>query len=140
MKIEIQFDGMTASKDLQERIQRRIAFVLGIHRDRIKSVRVHLARVNEPRDDKDKSCQVQASLVSGQKVRVEIMDSDLQVAIHRAVDRAGWTVARRLQRERLQANRQFVAQRNAHGLTESLWPPELTSYSARRYRQLRLIH
>ncbi len=135
MKIEIQFDGITASKDLQERIERRIAFVLGIHRDRINTLRIHLCRVNEPRDGKDRSCEVQAFLSGGQKVLVKIMDSDLHVAIHRAVDRAGGTVARRLQRERLQANRKFVAQRNSHGHAEPLWPPESTGYSAHRNRQ-----
>jgi ribosome-associated translation inhibitor RaiA len=134
MKIEIQFDGMTTSEDLQERIERRIAFVLGIHSDRINALRVHLTRVNEPRDGIDKSCQVQALLAGGQKVLVEIMDSDLHVAIHRAVDRAGGMVARRLQRERLQANRKFVTQRISYGHTEPVWPPESTSYSAHRNR------
>jgi len=140
MKIEIQFDGMSASKGLQEYIERRIAFVLGMHRDRIKALRVHLTRVNQSRDGKDKSCQVQALLASEQKVLVEIMDSDLHVAIHRAVDRAGWTVARRLQRERLQANRKFTVQRNSQGDIDPLRPPGSTSYSAHRNRQLRLLH
>lgn len=118
MKIEIQCDGMTLSKDLQELIERRIAFVLGTHSDSIKSVRVHLTWVNEPRDGKDKSCQVQGILASGKKVMVEIMDSDLHVAIHRAVDRAGWTVSRRLQRELRQASREFAGLRNLHGHPE----------------------
>lgn len=140
MKIEIQCEGMTASKDLQERIERRIAFVLGIQRDRIKAVRVLLTRVNEPRGGKDKSCQVQGILASGQKVLVEIMDSDLQVAVHRAVDRAGWTVARRLQREQRQVNRKFVAQKNSHGHPEPVRSPEPTRYSAHRSRNLGLLH
>lgn len=140
MKIEIQCEGMTASKDLQERIERRISFVLGIHRDGIKAVRVQLTRVNEPRDGKDKSCQVQAILACGKKVLVEIMDSDLHDAIHRAVDRAGWTVARRLQRDQRQANHKFVAQRNSHGHPEPVRPPEWTNYSAHRSRHLRLFH
>jgi ribosome-associated translation inhibitor RaiA len=121
MKTEIQFDDMTADKDLQERIERRIAFVLGLHRDRIKAVLVHLTSVNEPRDGKDNSCEVKAFLSGGQKVLVKIMDSDLHIAIHRAVDRAGWTIARRLQRERLQANRKFVTQRNSLSHPEPVW-------------------
>ncbi len=140
MKIEIQCDGMTATKDLQERIERRIAFVLGIHRDSIRAVRVNLAWVNEPRDGKDKRCQVQGILASGQKILVEIMDTDLQVAIHRAVDGAGWTVSRRLQREQRQANREFVAQRSSYGHSEPVRPPEPTNYSANRNRHVRLLY
>ena len=104
MKIEVILDGMADSKALQEHIKRRIEFGFGIHRNRIETVLVQLTRVSEPRDRKDKSCRVQAFLSSGDKVLVQIMDSDLHVAIHRAVDRASWTVARRLQRERRKAN------------------------------------
>ncbi len=104
MKIEIQNEGMTAAVELREYVRRRVHYALSSRKDQIDSVRVRLSEVGEARDGKTKSCRVQVCLSTQFKVTAEVMDSDFHVAIHRAVDRAGWTAARRLQREWLKTN------------------------------------
>ena len=105
MKVEFRDTRIAPGDDLQPLIERCIGFAFAGHRDQVDLLHIYIADVNEPRDGKDKRCRVKARLSTGQQVVTEIMDSDLDVAIHRALDRAGWTTARWLQRERLRASR-----------------------------------
>ncbi len=104
MKIEIRCNGLNANEELLAFVKRRVHYALSSRRDQIDSVRVRLADVGEARDGKNRSCRVQVALATGHRIAAEVMDSDLYIAIHRAVDRAGWTAARRLQREQLRAS------------------------------------
>lgn len=115
MKIEIQYEGMSASTELREFVRRRVHYALSSRNGQIDSVRVRLAEVGEARDGKNRSCRVQVCLWNQYKVSAEVMDSDLRVAIHRAVDRAGWTAARRLQREQLKSSSGLVIEQHLSG-------------------------
>ena len=108
MKIEIQAEGLIPDPALQAFVKRRLGYALATFGDQIESVQVRLVDVDEALRGRDKSCRVQVAFGRRFKAMVEAMDTDLKVAVHRAVDRAGWTVSRKLQRER----RQAVALRN----------------------------
>ncbi len=115
MKIEIQCDGITATRELREFVRRRVHYALSSRRDQVESVRVRLTEVGEVRDGKNTSCRVQVCLSNQHKVSAEVMDADLRIAIHRAVDRAGWTAARRLQRERLKTSSTLIIEHHLSG-------------------------
>ena len=103
MRIEIQRGGISVNQDLRDFVRRRVNDALGSCKDQIDSVRVRLAEVGEARDGKRESCRVQVCLSNQYKVSAEVMATDLRIAVQRAVDRAGWSAVRRLQRERFGA-------------------------------------
>jgi len=117
MKIEIQAEGMVPDKALMNFVKRRVAFALASFGDVIDSVQVRLVDANEMLMGKDRSCRVQVDFGGRFKALVEALDMDLHVAIHRAVDRAGWTVSRKMQRVR----REAAVMRE--GLVQALPPP-----------------
>lgn len=118
MKIEIQAEGLVPDPTLMNFVKRRVGYALATFGDEIDSVQVRLTDTNEMLMGKDRSCRVQVAFGGRFKVLVEALDTDLNVAIHRGVDRAGWTVSRKLQ----SARREAVAMRQ--GLLQALPPPE----------------
>ena len=98
MNIELESSDIEIHEDLRRFVRRSIDFALSTRAQHIESVLVHLSGSVAAGDFGDKSCRVQVRLNEIADVFVEARDSDLHVAIHRAVDRAGWTVARRLLR------------------------------------------
>lgn len=99
MKIEITADGFDAGTELLQFSRCCAGFELGTQRNQIASVDIHLSHANEQQQSKNKRCLVQVHLHARSKVIAEVMDSDLNVAIFRALERAGWTLTRRLQRK-----------------------------------------
>lgn len=97
MKIEIQAEGYAADATLNHYTRCCAGFELGAQRNRIEAVQIRLSRVIEARDGKDKSCRVQVDLFGREKVIVQALDSDLYVAVFLALERASWTVARRIE-------------------------------------------
>lgn len=98
MKIDIRADDAPAGAELEHFVRSRVNFALGNRRDRVTSVTVHLFAL-EAGDNAEKYCLVRISLTRQPDLEVEVFDSNIYVAIHRAVDRAGWEVSRRLARE-----------------------------------------
>ncbi len=99
MRIELQADGFIPGKDLNHFAKCCAAFELGTFMSQIESVRIRMASVHEARDGKNKTCQVKIDLSGRDRVITEVLSSDLHLAIHQALERAGGTVARKLQRE-----------------------------------------
>jgi len=100
MEIEIQAQDFSPSPSALDFVKRRLSFALGRVGDDLHRVTVRLSEVDDARGGVDKSCLVQVRLRNLPDVVVENRESNLRVAIHRAADRAGWTVSRRLQRQR----------------------------------------
>lgn len=100
MEIEIQALNFPLSQSVRDFVKRRLSFALGRVGDDLHRVSVRLSDVNGARGGVDKSCLIQVGLRGLPDVVVENTEPNLRVAIHRAADRAGWTVARRLQRQR----------------------------------------
>ena len=96
MKIDIRTHSLKRTGVLIEQVTRRIHFALGRFARRLMSVRVMLKDLNGPKGGVDKHCKVQVNIRPSFKVIIEEADVDLDTAVNRALDRAGRTVARRL--------------------------------------------
>lgn len=103
MRIDIQAQGRHADAELEHFVGSRVNFALGRLRERVAAVEISLSGVSEADDEARKLCRVRVSLPGTPELEVENVDSNVYIAIHRAVDRAGWEVSRRLERERRRA-------------------------------------
>ena len=112
MNIDIQTSGLSASPGLRRFVRRRVDFAFSTRSDQIGRILVRLADVNGPRGGDDKSCLVQVRMPGQPDVIVENIESNLYVAIHRAIDRAGWTTARKLERQRRKARARLVIEQH----------------------------
>lgn len=100
MQINIQARGFELTDGLREHTARRLQFALGWASHRLRRVSVRLSDENGPRGGKDKRCRIRIDFAGAQDVVVEDTEADLYVAIDRAADRIGRSVARRLERQR----------------------------------------
>ncbi len=102
MKVKVQVRGLTfeVGQALQEHAERRLLFALGRFAAQLDTVQVRLSDVNGPRGGPDKVCQVVARLTRWGAVRAEETDADAYVAVTRAAERLGRSVAREVERRR----------------------------------------
>ena len=119
MKIDIEALGIDADPDMRRCVERCAKSAFGVHRNRIEALRIRLVEVDQACDGRVHSCLVQVSLPGRHKLIAEVMDSDLRVATHRAVDRAGWTAARWLQRRERQAGQLTIVGHHLAGYPDS---------------------
>ena len=112
MKLDIQTAGINASPGLRRFVRRRVDFAFSTRGDQVGRILVRLADVNGPRGGEDKSCLVQVRIPGQPDVVIENIESNLYVAIHRAIDRAGWTAARKLERRRRKARALLVTEQH----------------------------
>lgn len=104
MQIEIQALYFSIAPEQIRFVERRVNFALGSHADRISRVEVWLSDILAADYDSDKRCRLQVELEERTIVISESIDSDLNVAIHRAADQASWKVPRCLRRQARPAN------------------------------------
>ena len=100
MHIDIQARQFRLTRALREHVLRRLRFALDASRPEVLRVRVRLFDENGPRGGEDKRCRIQLTLARAPALLVEDSEADLYVAIDRAADRAGRTLARQLARGR----------------------------------------
>lgn len=100
MNIHIQAQGFALTDSLREHTERRLRFALGWADDRLRQISVRLSDENGPHGGEDKRCRIQLTFPGAASVVIDDTEADLYVAIDRAVDRAGRSVARRLERQR----------------------------------------
>ncbi|CAA6817081.1 MAG: 30S ribosomal protein S30 [uncultured Thiotrichaceae bacterium] len=100
MQINIKALGFTLTKALKEHTRNRIYAHMSRYGERIQRVNVRLDDINGPRKGEDKRCQIQVTLAGLPSVNIESIESDMYIAITRAVDRSGRTVARKIDRFR----------------------------------------
>jgi len=112
MHIKIQADDFSLTEALGKYIQRRINYVLSSRYDQIKSISVRLSGIDGPHSDSDKCCRIKITLPRLSNIIVEDTESDLTVAIDRAIDRAGRTVNRRLARQHNKKRKLFIPRNN----------------------------
>ena len=99
MQIDIQARDFPLTDALRSHAERRLRFALTCFDDHIQRVAMQLSVINGPRGGKDKRCYLQVMLAGLSDIVIEDIEADLYVAIDRAVDRAGRTVARKLDRQ-----------------------------------------
>lgn len=100
MRIDIHTSGFELTNGLREHTERRLQFALSWASYDVRKVVVRLSDINGPRGGNDKRCSIQIPLPRTPDIVIEDTESDLYVAIDRAVDRAERSVARRLERQR----------------------------------------
>ena len=105
MNIEIQARRVPLSRKLRNHTERRIRSALTRFDERITRVSLWLSDVNGPKGGNDKNCQVQIVMSGKPDVVIEETRENLYVAINRAIDRAGQTVVRKLDRQRSRVKR-----------------------------------
>lgn len=82
-------------------LRRRLEFALGRFRPRLREVSARVSDVNGPRGGIDKTCVITMQLDrAAPSIVIEDVDADPMVAVDRAADRAGRTLARALARQR----------------------------------------
>ncbi|WP_300455829.1 HPF/RaiA family ribosome-associated protein [Accumulibacter sp.] len=100
MQIVIQARGFELSIGLREHVERRLRFALDWAQYHVGRISVSLSDINGPRGGEDKRCRIRVVIPGAPDVAIDDTEADLYVAIDRAVDRAGRTLARRVARQR----------------------------------------
>ena len=98
MQLDIRRHGIDIDEASRDRLERRVEFALGRLGQHVSRVWVHLADDHGTRGGSDKRCRVLVRLQHLPDVLIDDHDSDLNVVIDRAVNRAGLTVRRELSR------------------------------------------
>jgi len=100
MQIDIQSQGFTLTDGLRDYVMKRLAYGLNHGDQSITRVVVRLSDINGPRGGADQRCFIEVRLKGAPTVVIEDLEADLYLAIDRAAERAGRTLARRLARQR----------------------------------------
>jgi len=99
MQIDIQARRFTLTDALRSHAERRLHLALTCCYDHIQRVVMRLSDINGPRGGVDKHCHLQVVLAGLPDVVIEDTEADMYVAINRATDRAGRTLARKVNRQ-----------------------------------------
>ena len=108
MHIDLQAQNFALTEPLAAYVMRRINFVFNGRSDQIIRMNVRLLDINGPRGGADKRCQIHITLPRLKDIVIEDTETDLYVAIDRAMDRAGRTVNRRLERQYRKNRKIFI--------------------------------
>lgn len=100
MQMDIQSQGFTLTDGLRDYLKKRLAYALNHGGEYITRVTVRLSDINGPRGGADKRCFIEVRIKQQPAVVIEDTEADLYVAIDRAAERVGRTLARRLARQR----------------------------------------
>ncbi len=98
MQIDIQARHFSLTDALRNHAERRLRFALTCCKDHIQRVVVRLSDTNGPRGGIDKHCHVQVVVAGTSDVVIEDTEADLYLAINRAMERAGRTLSRKINR------------------------------------------
>lgn len=110
MRIEIHTGKFSLTESLREHIERRIQFTLSWAHQGLHKIVLRLDDINGPKGGADKSCRVQIPVAGGKPVVIEEVQSDLYLAIDRAIERAGRALSRKLARKREYSHKRVAFQ------------------------------
>lgn len=98
MQMAIQCRGFALTEGLRDYARKRLSYSLSFGDGYILRAIMRLSDINGPRGGKDKRCHIEVRLKGLPAVVIADTEADLYVAIDRAAERAGRTLARRLAR------------------------------------------
>jgi len=113
MQIITHVRGFGLSDGLSKHLRRRLQFAFDRIDNPVRRVVVRLSDVNGTRGGEDKRCHLQVQFDRKPDVIVEDVQSDLYLAMSRAIERAARTITRRLVRLR-----QLETQHSARPVSE----------------------
>ncbi|RDH85911.1 MAG: 30S ribosomal protein S30 [endosymbiont of Galathealinum brachiosum] len=99
MQIDIQARHFSLTDALRNHAERKLRFTLTCCDEHIQKIVMRLSDVNGPRGGSDMHCHVQVVLAGLPDVVIEDTESDMYVAINRAIERAGRTLIRKIDRQ-----------------------------------------
>ena len=99
MKPIIQARGFLLTDAIREYTERKLIYAVSFAGSVTQRINVRLSDINGPRGGDDKRCQLVFTLQGLPSVVIEDTESNLYVAIDRAVERASRTLARVLARK-----------------------------------------
>ena len=99
MKTNIQAQGFALTESIRAYTELRLLYAVSFASQIIQRVTVRLSDINGPRGGNDKKCQLVFTLQGLPDVIIQDTESNLYVAIDRAVDRASRAVARVIDRQ-----------------------------------------
>ncbi|MGZ8270960.1 MAG: HPF/RaiA family ribosome-associated protein [Methylophilus sp.] len=99
MQLDIQAHGFTLTESIREYTERRIRYGISFADDDIQRITVALSDINGPRGGEDKRCHILITMPHMPSVIIEDTESNLYVAIDRAVERASRVVTRQLDKK-----------------------------------------
>lgn len=100
MHIDIQARGFELTDGLREHTMRRLSFATDWARDEVRRVTVRLSDINGPRGGEDKRCLIQIPLTGRADIVIDELDSDLYVAIDKAIGRIERVLTKQIERAR----------------------------------------
>jgi putative sigma-54 modulation protein len=100
MHIDIQARGFELTNGLREHTMRRLSFATDWARDEVRRVTVRLSDINGPRGGEDKRCLIQIPLAGKTDIVIDELDSDLYVAIDKAIGRIERVLTKQIERAR----------------------------------------
>lgn len=107
MRIEIHAGKFSLTDKLRKHIERRIQFALSWAHQNLNQVTLRFNDINGPKGGADKSCRIKIPIAVGKHVVIEEVQSDLYIAIDRAIERAARTLRRQLARKREHSHRRY---------------------------------
>lgn len=110
MQIDIQARHFSLTDALRNHAERKLRCTLTCCDEHIQKIIMRLSDVNGPRGGSDMHCHVQVVLGGLPDIVIEDTEADMYVAINRAVERAGRTLVRKIDRQHTlskQASTQF---------------------------------
>ncbi|MFA6040648.1 MAG: HPF/RaiA family ribosome-associated protein [Methylophilus sp.] len=96
MQTDIKTQGFTLTESIRQYTERRLQYGVSFANDNIQRVTVNLSDINGPRGGEDKRCQILITMPHMPSVVIEDTESNLYVAIDRAVERASRALTRQL--------------------------------------------
>jgi putative sigma-54 modulation protein len=100
MLMELHTSGVSMEKGLREHIERRLSFALSRFGANVMKAIVTLADTNGPKGGVDKSCRIVIRVRGIGEVVADVIDTEWLIAVDRATNRIGHSVARGLERRR----------------------------------------
>ena len=100
MQIDIQARGFDLTDGIREHTKKRLGFAIDWAQDDVREIKIRLSDVNGPRGGEDKRCLIQIPMIGKSSIVIEDVESDLYLAIDKAIHRMERVLAKRLERAR----------------------------------------
>lgn len=108
MQIQIHTHQFDLTDAIKQHIERGVGFTLGWSPEGLQKIHFRLSDINGPRGGIDKSCQIVLTFKGKKNLVVEDVQSDLYLAIDRALERASRSLSRQLARYREFQHQRFA--------------------------------
>jgi len=108
MRVDIHTGSFPLTESMRKHIEHRVRSSFSWAQQGLRNVSLRLEDLNGPKGGADKSCRIEIPIAGTTPVVIHEVQTNLQVAIDRAVNRAGHALSRKLARKRELSTRRLV--------------------------------